>query len=555
MPPVRQRPASRGLRACVPALLLGVAAIACPAGAAWGQSPDRAPGEAPPQTPASAANEPPRFEIVRFAVAGNSVLAAAAVDLALAPYTGLERSFADVEAAVNALQRAYAQAGFGAVQVMLPEQRLTDGTVRLQVVEPPLRSVRITGAQHLDAAAVRRSLPALREGATPNTDDLAAQIRLANENPARRLSVDLKSDAAGAIDATVTVSDDKPWKIGAVVDNTGTPATGRVRTGVFLQHANFADRDHVLTTQYVFAPELLDRVAIAALNYRIPLVSLGDSIDLYGVHADVDSGVVSDLFAVRGRGSVLGVRYQHNLKPTPALRQRLLFGFEERAYDNRVGSIDGGGDDLVGDVTVHPASVGYAATWADARRQVDAGATLVGNIAGGSNGHPQDFEAARAGARPGYSLLRWSLAVAEALPHDWQLRLVAEGQATRDALVSGEQFGIGGQDSVRGFLEREFINDKGVRASVELRGPDFGERLGAGIAAQALAFYDIGHVSRNHALPGEVASTRIASVGAGLRLSFAPSITARLDAARVTRGAGSQVRGEGRLHFTLGVAY
>ena len=529
-------PALRWLHRFVVASVLAFAAIAAP------------------PTLAQTARETPRFEVRHFAVEGNTVLAAATVADVLAPHTGAARSFADVQDAVDALQQAYARAGFGAVQVSLPEQRLQDGVVRIVVVEPPLRSVTIEGNSHFDSADIRRVLPALRQGATPNTEELAAQIRLANENPARRLSVDLKRDPAGGIDAVVTVRDEKPWKVGIVLDNTGTPATGRLRSGVFLQHANVAGRDHVLTAQYITSPEHVDDVTIAAVNYRVPIRSLGDSVDLFAVRADVDSGVVSELFNVRGRGSVVGGRYQRNLPPTATLRHRLMLGFEQRAFDNRVGTIDGS-PDLLADVTVHPASLGYAATWSGERLGLDLATTLVRNIVGRSHGRSEDFEAARAGARAGYSLLRWSLGVAHTLAGDWQLRVAGEGQVTRHALVAGEQFGIGGQDSVRGFLEREISNDKGARVSIELRSPDFGERVGPGVAAQALVFHDVGRVSRNHALLGEAGSTHIASVGAGLRLSFAPLITARLDVARVTRGAGGQVRGDERLHFSIGVAY
>jgi hemolysin activation/secretion protein len=509
---------------------------------------------APAPALAQAPGETPRFEVRRFAVEGNSVLAPAAIDDVLAPHTGPARSFADVQAAADALQRAYARAGFGAVQVSLPEQQLHDGVVRIVVLELPLRSVTIEGNSHFDDAAIRRTLPALRNATTPNTDDLAAQIRLANENPARRLSVDLKRDESGGIDATVAVRDEKPWKVGAVLDNTGTPATGRLRSGVFFQHANVADLDHVLTAQYVTSPEHVEEVTIAALNYRVPIQAFGDAVDLYAVHADVDSGVVGDLFTVRGRGSVVGVRYQHNLPPTAALRQRLSAGFEERRFDNQVGTV-GGSPDLLADVTVHPASIGYSATWSGVRSAVELGTTLVRNIPGHAHGRAEDFEAARAGARAGYSLLRWSAALARDLPSGWQLRIVGDGQATRDALVAGEQFGIGGQDSVRGFLEREITNDKGWRASIELRSPDFGARLGNGVSAQALVFHDRGRVSRNDALPGEATGASIASVGVGLRLAMAPSTTARVDLAHVLRGAGVRARGEDSVHFSVGVAY
>ena len=535
MPTLRCGSALRLLRR-----LLVASAFAFAAAAAFGQAP--------------APTEPPRFEIRRFAVEGNTVLSTDTVEAVLAPHTGGRRSFADVQAAVDDLQQTYARTGFGAVQVLLPEQRLADGVVRIVVVEPPLRAVTIEGNSHFDSAGILRALPALRRGATPNTEELAAQIRLANENPARRLSVDLKREPGGSIEAAVTVRDDKPWKFGLVLDDTGTPSTGRLRTGVFFQHANVAERDHVLTTQYVTSLKHPDDVTIGGLNYRVPIPALGDAVDVYAAHADVDSGVVSELFTVRGRGSVLGVRYLRNLPPTARLQHRLTVGYERRTFDNRVGTIDGG-EELLPDITVHPANVGYAATWTGERLQLELGTTLVRNIAGHSNGGSADFEAARTGARAGYSLLRWTLGIAVPLPGGWQLRLAGDGQATRDALVQGEQFGIGGHDSVRGFLEREISNDRGWRAGIELRSADFGARLGSGVSAQALVFHDQGRVSRNHALPGEGGSTSIGSVGAGLRLSIAPSMNARLDLAHVTRGVGSRVRGDERAHFSVGVVH
>ena len=519
-------------------------------------APPEAAGEPAPPTVLTAATpdtaSPPTFAVRRFAVEGNTVLDPTRVDAALAAYLGEARSFADVQAAVAALQAAYARAGFGAVRVFLPEQTIASGTVRITVVEPQLRRVAIDGADAFDADRIRRALPALSEGSTPNTDDLAAQIRLANDNPARRLSVELRSDASGDIDAAVTVREQKPWRIGVVVDNTGTPATGRVRSGMFFQHANVAERDHVVTAQFVTAPEHTDRVAIGAFNSRVPLPGVGDAIDVFGVHADVDSGVVSELFNVRGRGSVVGARYQLNLRPTAAWRHRVSLGLERRIFDNHVETFDG--TDLVPDVTANPASIGYAASWSRERTLVELGATVVRNLPGGAHGHAADFDAARAGAPAGYGLLRWSLAATQALPGDWQLRLSAEGQATRDALVSGEQFGIGGQDSVRGFYEREIINDKGVRAGVELRTPEAAAFGGSG-TAQALAFYDVGRVTRNQPLPGEVAQANIASVGVGVRISIAPSATARLDVAHVLRGAGVRPRGDESVHFSIGLAY
>jgi len=232
---------------------------------------------------------------------------------------------------------------------------------------------------------------------------------------------------------------------------------------------------------------------------------------------------------VRGSGTVVGVRYNQNLRPTASYEHRWIYGLENRRIDNRIGPV-GASPDLVPDVTVHPASIGYAATWSGEGRQLDFSGIGVRNIPGG-------------GANARYAIFRFAANLVQALPADAQLRVAVDGQYTRNALVSGEQFGIGGQDSVRGFDERELTNDRGNRMTLELQTPNFGERIGPDTVARALLFADQGWLWRNHPLPGEVVATHISSVGAGLRLSVAPSWRVRVDAARVIQGGGVRARG------------
>jgi len=51
-------------------------------------------------------------------------------------------------------------------------------------------------------------------------------------------------------------------------------------------------------------------------------------------------------------------------------------------------------------------------------------------------------------------------------------------------LISGEQFGLGGADSVRGFEEREISGDDGIQLNLETHSPSFGPGL------RPLAFAD-----------------------------------------------------------------
>ena len=123
------------------------------------------------------------FEITRFEVTGNTLLEPAAVQSLTGRFAGKNRHIGDIEQAMAALEGAYRERGFGLVKVVLPEQELNDGVVHIAVVETRIGQLRVAGNQFHSEANIRRSLPALADGVVPNTRELSADLRMANENP------------------------------------------------------------------------------------------------------------------------------------------------------------------------------------------------------------------------------------------------------------------------------------------------------------------------------------------------------------------------------------
>lgn len=484
----------------------------------------------------------PRFPITRFAVDGATLMTSEEIDAALQPFTGTGRTLADVQRARAALEAAYAQRGYGATQVVVPEQEITDGAVRLRAIEGRLSSVSIEGNRFFDAANIRRSLPALVEGQPLNTARLARELRLANESPVKQTTTVLKGGAEdGDLTAQVRVEDQRPWRFSLGVDNTGTPETGDHRVGVGFQHANLFDRDHVLTVQYVTSPSKednpdkfalppSDNVLIAGAGYHVPLYSLGDSIDLVAGYANVDSGVVQNLFAVSGSGWFYGARYNFGLPTAGAFDQKLSLGLDWRIYNNDVALVGATGS-ITPDYTIHPLSLAYSGAYRAADQELAFSVAGVQNIPGGNDGTQVTFDAVRPGAPASYTLARATLSYLHGLPRGAQVRVRIAGQYTRDELVPGEQFGIGGMESVRGFLERQFAGDRGYSGSLELYSPDFGaELLPAGNwRARVLAFYDFGRAYRVNPEVFEPEVIGISSVGPGLRVAYGSSVTLRFD--------------------------
>lgn len=524
-----------------------LAATLAVCGAALAQSPPK---------PEPAGDDSPRFEIRRFIFDGATLVPRDRLEAHTRPFTGAQRVFSDVQRALAAVERAYAEAGWSAVQVLLPEQELARGEIHFQVIEARIGRVLVEGNKFFDEANIRASLPSLAPGKAPNINEISRHLRVANENPGKQTQLLLRpGQEERAVDALLRVVDEKPVKYSVTVDNSGTPLTGRLRVGVGLQNANLSGIDDVLSLQYVTAPysDHLDesgrpdryslipsrKVTILGLGYRVPLYERGDSLEFSAGHSNVNSGVVGGLFSVTGAGTIFGARYNANLDKIGDYEHRLSFSFDWRTYDNKGVRVVGSDEQLIPDVTVHPVGITYSALYRRQDSETGFSVGVVRNIAGGNDGGAEDFCKLRnnglgdcAAAR--YEIWKWSFNHNQALGGDFQLRLALNAQRTNDMLVPGEQFGIGGADSVRGFLEREVSDDSGIRTSGEVYTPDFGGKTGIPAARmRALLFFDWGRVDRNRPAPGEILSQSIASWGLGLRVSQGTSMAFRIDYAIV----------------------
>ncbi len=504
------------------------------------------------------AGDGPRFPVRDYRVEGASLVGAALIAEALRPYIGEQENFDTLRRAVEAVEGLYAAAGFPAVRVQLPEQEIEGGIVLLKVVEARLGQVVISGNEHFSTENIRASLPDLVAGEPPPMDRVGASLALANESFAKRTRITLaRGDAEGEVDARVQVVDGKPWRIVGLADNSGTEATGRHRLGLIAQHANLFDRDHAVSLTYMTSPEKPSDVNIVHLGYRIPFYARGDSLDLSYSRSDVDSGTVGGqgmpTLAIAGRGRTEGARYRFGLPRIEGHEQSLSLALDRKRFEARVVPV-GGNASLVPDLSSMPVALTYAVGSPEGETSWKGSLGRVQNLSSGSSGNDAAYNqpGARPGARAHFGAWKWELSATTRLA-DWNLKGEMQGQQTRDLLIPGEQFGIGGANSVRGFNERELANDRGHRGSVELETP--GWLPTDGLRATFVGFFDFGRVSRNGARPGEQVREGISGAGVGMRLTAGRSAFLKADFARVVDPDGSRKAGDWMAHMMLVLLY
>lgn len=513
-------------------------------------------GLAHAQVPAAAAPNAvaTTFVIKGFDITGENPLAAGEVSKILAPFLRADATLETLQKATAALEQALKDQGFGLHRVALPPQEVGQ-SVTLNIVKFVIGKVVVEGNDRISVANIRASLPELVEGQAPNFNTLAIQTTIANESQGKKVQIALKeSEEADKIDARIVVKEARPWNFAASLSNAGSSATGQDRFTLAGGHSNLFDMDHQLTAAYTTSLQSPSAVRQFGLNYRAPLYRLGGVLGANLTRSDLagDFGT----FNSTGAGSTFGLSYTQYLAPVGGYRGSLELGLDDKQFD--VTQINGtplAGQEVRRSV---PLTFGYSAKMETDTSVWGFSANLAMNmpVAGAENLASYQSEDPRV-TTVRWKALRGSGNYATGLPSGWLWSLRGQFQYSPEALISGEQFGLGGASSVRGTTERPLAGDSGVLVSTEMTSPELitGLRL--------VGFVDAGWLGNNVSIANaKPARDSLSSLGLGLRY-VGSSYSLSADYGRVITGSAVSLQsvsglpqaGDYKLHINMAARF
>ena len=508
---------------------------------------------------AQGAGEPVLLEVTHYAIEGENPLSEQQTQAILAPHLGTHRSLNTIEAAALALESALRAQGYSFHRVILPAQRPAGGEVKLRILQFPLAEVRVTNNHYFTSENILASLPALRPGTPPDVRVLARDLSLANEHPAKRLTLHIKeSQKPDHLDAEVRVRD-APASVPFVALTGGTKDrddsvnrnTGYTRLTLGYQNSNLFERDHALTLTYTTSPDHIDKVTQLGAFYWAPLYGYHTTLNAYWSKSDVDTGTIGfggQSLNVSGRGEFWGLRATYALPKFATVNQQVSLALDNRFFEPEV--TVGGGASLTSPVGSRPLSLRYMARHEQAEGGIGAYLEYVANLEGGSANDAAAYSAARTGAPRGWDAWRYGIDAQYTLSGGWSLVGRVRGQQSRDALISGEQFGLGGVGSVRGLRDRETAGDKGYTVNLEAHAPQTAWGL------TPYLFYDFGERKYVVPVPGLPNSDSVASVGVGARWNWQKNLEVNASLASVVEGVSlgaspASDSGHTKLNFSL----
>ncbi len=462
----------------------------------------------------AAAGAGPAFLLRQIVTDASEILAPEEIRKVCSRYEQSQVTIADLNQAVNELNRLYEQKGYITARAVLPPQQVREGVVRIRLVEGHVGKIVIKkNTRTRDSYFFNRLR--LNAGSLIQVGQLQRDLTYFNATNDLKLHAVLEPGAAFATaDVVLEVGGPDDAEVTTVFDNSGLKTIGRQRAGTTVRfNSLFGNRDPLAVGMLA-----ADGTLGGFINYSVPLGSrglrLGGGYDYNRIAIDAGPlagvGLVGHSFDASTRLSapllvrsdtIVNTSLAAHLKKSdlesegfPLTRTRVrsleaateLQRFDQRGLWFAAGAINTGFHDL-----------------------------------GGS-----------------HTFFRFNGALARALTvtRDVTATFRAAGQVNAlGPLPPVEQIQIGGIATVRGYPEGRLIGDKGYSVSGELAFPLrvrgkalFGKWFSK--RGKAVAFLDHGGVfdepSYRSAQPRE---TALMSAGFGMNVSISRYVTGRVD--------------------------
>jgi len=447
----------------------------------------------PPRTPPKIEEEKkvetkksgPTFKVQNFLFEGNQLISSSELEKALAEYLNKDITIEELKLAVSSLSNYYRDKGYLA-HTSLPEQDITNGTVKVIITEAKFGAARINedGAvldYHVNPTVITNIINTHNAQGKPlNLNQLDRALLIANDLPGVSVQGGLQAGQKdGETDSLLTIKNKSRWNASLMTDNFGSRSTGYMR---YLGSASLAsplrigDRANVT----VLNSEGTDYVR---LDYSLPVGSRGLRLGVNGSYLEYEVLPVSDSTELKPRGyaSTAQLVATYPLYRTRSTNLNFESNLERKHYKNN--NTTGNQTDYnVYDLTLglsgdrsNPWFVGGTSA---ASLMLDLGKT---HIAGQATGIT--LEDGR------FNRWRYNLNHTQFIKNDLSLTGKFYGQFANQNLNSSEKFYLGGTSGVRAYPTSEGSGSEGYIMNLEAR-----KELPLNLSV--LGFYDFGHVKQ-----------------------------------------------------------
>ncbi|HLU77627.1 MAG TPA: ShlB/FhaC/HecB family hemolysin secretion/activation protein [Burkholderiales bacterium] len=401
--------------------------------------------------------------------------------------------------------RFYREQGYPFARAYLPPQRMSEGELRIEILEGRYGKVTAVGEPEL-AAGAQAFLSSLQSGEVIEGKSLERAALILGDQPGVKLTPVVRpGEEVGTGDLEARVSRGPAFEARFSADNHGNRYSGRHRA---IAAANW-NSPFMLGDQLSASAMLTDESQwFGQLGYALPLGASGLRGQISYAHTYYELGKEFSNLDATGTAKVASVGLSYPLVRTRAHNLLLSVQYQHKDLVDEYGTVDVKNEKSSDSV---PVSLQF-----DARDQLAGGGITYGALAWTVGDLSLDSRDLRnqdrltAKTEGGFQKWNFDIARLQRLPQNFTLFGRFSGQLTGDNLDSSESFSLGGASGVRAFPQGEGAGDRGWLTQVELR-YTMGEFA-------PYVFYDAGKVTINAKTWDDSDNHRsISGFGAGVR--------------------------------------
>ena len=475
-------------------------------------------------SPVPAGADQVRFILNSLQLEGNRVLSTAQLASAWQPMLGQQVTLADIYQLANQLTERYQREGYILSQVIVPQQTVQNGQIRLQVIEGRIGQVELTGelAQH---GLLQQYAEKIKSEQPTTQRTLERFLLLYNDlGGVESQSFVKATDQVGVLNLVVQAQK-KPIQLSVGVHNRVSESVGKIRMESYAIVGNLFG---LFEQHYMGFNSSFDQKSNSVVYQgSVPIGTNGlqASASLSGAWVKPELNGIR-LSESQSTSASLGLNY-------PAIRTRNtnVYSYGSLDFNNnqRDSAFNGQRDN---DEKIRNITLGVRAehldTWHGVN-QLDISTQKGLNVLGASEQGDALLSGVAGVGNPQFFKQNLYLARLQSLGYGFSVLSAVTGQWSKDNLLSSQQFVIGGNSFLRAYDPGEIAGDRGIAAKLELRHQS--HILNTDLTSYG--FYDWGE-ARYNAVEGKTKadSEQAQSAGLGLRFSTRFGINGYVEAVK-----------------------
>ncbi len=464
---------------------------------------------------------------------------------------GTEICLDDLYRIATRLTQKYRNDGYILTQVYVPPQTIDGGTAKLSVLEGYLESVSVeagTNVKESEMGLIRSYAGGIETGGALNAQELERYLLLINDLPglSARSVLGASETTTGAATLRIIVerdSYDAFWS----VDNHGSRYLGPIQgIGAVSVNSYFGWNERI-TGQVAAAPfggELL----YGFLGYEMPVNRLGTKVDFGYSQTATEPGYTLEEFDVKGQSRNFTARITH---PFVRSREQNLYAYTMLDWRDVTSknNLEPTREDRIRAVRAGTTYEFLDTFWKVGVNSINLELSQGLNVFGATE--KGDINISRTFGDPQFTKLNAEIQRLQGLTDNINLLLKARGQWANAALLSSEEFGVGGTDIGRAYDPSEIIGDEGIAGKAELQWNrpyqwDMVQDY------QLFTFLDSGRVWNKDATTSATKTDTATSAGFGVRAEFMHDTNAGVSVAfPLNRDVETQGDDDPRFYFSL----